>query len=259
VKVPLTGLLRLISELSSGLILVASRFEIGSPESSTSGVGESEEDTSDGDKLQEGSNSSEAGVCALSLLNPLLLFSLAHTLELEVSGVSSRSGALALEQDEHDGTDDGNEVERQVHDVSDDGAGSELCEWLRDEFTKTANGITAATDLALPGHEFGLALGDKSAVKGVDQTVLNQECLGQGVEDGATLVQAKQSSIDGGQGAVEDGENGGLRKVTEEEDTGECGDAEGDGRKKLGCERLPKLALREEVEDALEICQLCQK
>ena len=42
-----------------------------------------------------------------------------------------------------------------------------------------------------------------------------------------------------------------MWKVTEEEDTGECGDTECDGGEKLGCEGLPKLALREEVEDAL--------
>jgi hypothetical protein len=43
-----------------------------------------------------------------------------------------------------------------------------------------------------------------------------------------------------------------LREVTEEEDTGECGDAESDGGDQLGCEGLPELALREEVEDTLE-------
>jgi hypothetical protein len=245
-----------VSELSSRLVLVASRFEVGSPESGTSGVGESKEDASDGDKLQQSSNSAEASVGALSLLNPLLLTGLAHTLEMEVSRMSSRSSTLALEQDEHDGTNDGDEVERQVHDVSDDSAGSELCERLGDELAETTNGITAATDLALLGDELGLALGDKSAVKGVDQAVLDQECLGKGVEDGATLVETQESGIDSGQGTVEDSKDGGLWEVAEEEDTGECGDAESDGGDQLGCEGLPELALREEVEDALETCQL---
>ena len=258
-RVSLTGLLGLISKLSSGLVLVTSRFEISGPQSGTGGIGEGEEDTSNGDKLQQSSNGSEASVCALSLLDPLLLTSLVHTLELEVSGVSSGTCALALEQDEHDGTNDRNEVERQVHDVSDDGAGSEFCEWLGDEFTKTANSIAAATDLALPGHELGLALCDQSTVKGIDQAVLDQECLGEGIEDGATLVQAEQSGIDGGQGTVEDGEDGGLREVSEEEDTGECGDAESDGGEEFGRERLPELALGEEVEDALATCQLDQE
>jgi hypothetical protein len=126
VKVSLTGLLGVVSELSSRLVLVASRFEVGSPESGTGGVGEGEEDASDRDKLQQGSNSAEASVGALSLLNPLLLTGLAHTLEMEISRMGSRSSALALEQDEHDGTNDGNEVEREVHDVSDDSAGSEF-------------------------------------------------------------------------------------------------------------------------------------
>jgi hypothetical protein len=166
--------------------------------------------------------------------------------------VSSRSSALALKQNEHDGTNDGNEVERQVHDVSDDGAGSEFGEGLGDEFTKTANSITAATDLALLGDELGLALGDQSTVEGVDQAVLDQECLGQGVEDGAALVETQESGIDSGQGTVEDGEDGGLGEVAEEEDTGECGDTKSDGGDQLGCEGLPELALREEVEDALE-------
>ena len=45
-----------------------------------------------------------------------------------------------------------------------------------------------------------------------------------------------------------------MREVTEEEDTGECGDAESDGGNQLGYEGLPELALREEVEDALNTC-----
>lgn len=48
-----------------------------------------------------------------------------------------------------------------------------------------------------------------------------------------------------------------MREVSEEEDTGECGDTESDGGKQLGYEGLPKLAVREEVEDTLEcVCQL---
>jgi hypothetical protein len=43
-----------------------------------------------------------------------------------------------------------------------------------------------------------------------------------------------------------------LGEVAEEEDTGECGDTKSDGGDQLGCEGLPELALREEVEDALE-------
>lgn len=91
--------------------------------------------------------------------------------------MSSRAGALALKKDEHDSTDDGDEVERQVHDVSDDGAGSELGEGLLDEFAQTADSIAAATDLALPGHEFGLALGNQSAVERVNQAFLDKERL----------------------------------------------------------------------------------
>lgn len=45
-----------------------------------------------------------------------------------------------------------------------------------------------------------------------------------------------------------------MGEVSEEEDTSEGGDAEGDGGEQLGYERLPELAVREEVEDALEVC-----
>jgi hypothetical protein len=43
-----------------------------------------------------------------------------------------------------------------------------------------------------------------------------------------------------------------LREVSKEEDTGEGGNTESDGGEQLGYERLPELAVREEVEDALE-------
>ena len=49
-----------------------------------------------------------------------------------------------------------------------------------------------------------------------------------------------------------------MREVTEEEDAGECGDAESDGGNQLGYEGLPEFALREEIEDALIKCQLRQ-
>lgn len=229
-----------------------SRLEVGSPKSSTSGVGKGEEDSSNGNKLQQGSNGTEASICALSLLDPFFLASLVHTLELEVSSVSSRTGTLPLEKDEHDSTDNRDEVERQVHDVSDDGAGSELGEGLLDEFAQAANSISAATDLALPGYEFGLALGDQSAVECVNQALLDEECFRKGVKDGATLVQTQQSGINGGQRSVEDCENSSLGKVSEEEDTGECGKPESDGWNEFRCERLPELAFRKEVEDTLE-------
>lgn len=226
----LKGLLALISQLGSRLSVVSSRLKIGSPQSSTGRVCESEEDASNRDKLQQSRNSTKARVCALSLLNPLVLTGLVHSLELEVSGVSSGPSALALEEDEHDGTDDGDEVERQVHDVSDDGTGCELCEWLLDEFAETANGITTTTDLALLGDELSLALSDQSTVERVNQALLNEERLGQGVEDGTALVQTQQSGVDCGKRAIEDGEDGGLREVAEDKDTGEGADAEQEGR-----------------------------
>ena len=168
--------------------------------------------------------------------------------------MSSRTGALALEEDEHDCTNNGDEVERQVHDVSDDGAGCELGERLLNEFTKTTNGITTTADLALLGDELSLALSDQSAVEGVNQALLDEEGLGEGVEDGAALVQAQQGGIDSGERAVEDGKYGGLRKVAEYEDTGEGADAEQEGGDEFGCERLPKVAVSEEVGDALYDC-----
>lgn len=231
---------------------MVSRLEVGSPKSSTSGVGESEEDASNGDKLQQSSNGTEAGVCSLPLLDPFFLTSLAHTLELEVSGVSSWASTLALKKDEHDSTNNRDEVERQVHDISDDGAGSELGKRLLDEFAQTADSVSAATDLALLGHEFGLALGDQSAVECVNQALLNEECFREGVEYGATLVQAQQSGINSSQRSVEDCKDSSLGKVSEEEDTSECGKTESDSWDEFGCERLPELAFREEVEDALE-------
>lgn len=166
--------------------------------------------------------------------------------------MSSRTSALALEKDEHDSTDNRDEVERQVHDISDDGAGSELGEGLLDELAQTTDSITATTDLALSGHEFGLALGNQSAVEGVDQAFLNKERLGEGIEDGATLVQTQQCGIDGSQRSIEDCKNGSLGKVSKEEDTSECGETESEGWEEPVCERLPELAFREEVEDALE-------
>ena len=71
------------------------------------------------------------------------------------------SKLAALEDDEHDRPDDGNEVERQVHEVADNGIGGELCEWCLEHLAELCDGIGAGRNLTLGRHEGGLVAGDE--------------------------------------------------------------------------------------------------
>lgn len=115
----------------------------------------------------------------------------AYTLELEVSSMSTWSVSLALQHNEDDGAHYRDEVERQVHKVADDGLRRELRKWLGDQFAQARNSVSSSGtfDLTLLSHKFGLAAGDKSAVEGVDQAVLDKESLGEDHGKSATLTQ----------------------------------------------------------------------
>lgn len=55
--------------------------------------------------------------------------------------MGGRAKLASLKYDEEYGTDNGDEVERKVHEVSDDGAGCELCERLGDQLAQLGNRV----------------------------------------------------------------------------------------------------------------------
>ena len=130
-------------------VALTTLLQLGGPESGTGGVCESKQDACNGHHLEQRSNSAKASVGAPSLLDPLLLALLRHTLELEVACVSRGTGTLALDQDEHNCANDRNEVQRQIHDIADDGTGGELGEGLCCHLSQSRDWVAARLDLAV--------------------------------------------------------------------------------------------------------------
>lgn len=98
-----------------------------------------------------------------------------------------------------------------------------------------------------------LIAGQEGAVEGINQSIVDEEVLGEDVEDGGGFGEDEEDCGDDGERAVEDGEDGGLRDVGYGEHEDCDADAEGEGGEELVGEGAPEFAVSEEVGDALDI------
>lgn len=94
-------------------------------------------------KLDDWEGSNEPGVCGSALLYEVIPLALLHLLELEVSRMRRRAEFTALQDDEQDRPDDGDKVQREVHEVADDGRRGKLGEWLRHKLAQLCYWVTA--------------------------------------------------------------------------------------------------------------------
>lgn len=79
--------------------------------------------------------------------------------------------APALKDDEHDGADHGNEVEREVHQVANHCFRGELGERLARELAQTLDSIAngGRFDLAFFGDQSGMAALDEGGIECIDE------------------------------------------------------------------------------------------
>lgn len=91
-------------------------------------VRKGEENIDNRHRLKQCCNQSERGVGGNLLLNKLVALRCRPPSELEVACVGGWPGTAALENDEDEGSDDGDEVEGKVHDIADYGGWGELLE-----------------------------------------------------------------------------------------------------------------------------------
>jgi hypothetical protein len=176
---------------SGPAVAVAPLLHISSPESCTDSIRESEEDTGDGNKLEEDCWDTKAmhcqyvvyGPCGIDLpsigglaaLDELLLLLLLHLLELEVPRMRCWAELAALQNDKQNSANDRNEVQRKVHEVSDDGRGRELGEWLRYQFTELCDRVASRLDLSFVGDQRRHVTRHKRAIKDINQSIINHE------------------------------------------------------------------------------------
>lgn len=184
------------------------------------------------------------------LREPVVLLCRSPALELEVPSVHALATVATLDENERGSAYNRDEVQRQVHDVTDDGIGREFGERAADKLAQTSHGITARLELTAFLDDLGGVLGDKSSIKSVENSILEEEVARDEVDDDGALVQDEQRRGEGGQRSVDKDEDGQLGEIGEEKhEDGDTG-CEGQGGDESLEKGLPQRAVREEVGDA---------
>ena len=155
--------------------------------------------------LQKDGWNPKGSVGGLPLFDVPLFLRATHALELEVAVVGLWSDSLGLEDDKGNRSDDlkmsvtllalkwcrwhiyRDEVQRQIHEVSDDRRGSELSERLAGQLAESCNHVSGATalDLTFLGNKSRLAALDECAIEGVDEAVFDEKSLAEDHGKGA--------------------------------------------------------------------------
>lgn len=90
-----------------------------------------------------------------------------------------------LKKEENGGADDGDEVEGEVDEISDQGRRGEALKGALENLAEPLHGLGARFDLAALANDVGGVSGDKGAIKGVEDGILNDEIAG----DDLTMVE----------------------------------------------------------------------
>lgn len=162
----------------------------------------------------------------------------------------------SLDQDEEKSADYGYEVQRQVHDVSNQSLGTEPLKGALENLAKLLYGIRAGLQLAALAND-GIGISrNQGAVEGVKQRILEKPGTGGHVDDGGALVEDQEDCREDSQRAVEEDEDGKLGYVGEEKHAGHDSDGEQEIGTDAGQKRLPQGPVRGEEDDALNTGQL---
>nr|POE90036.1 hypothetical protein CFP56_20503 [Quercus suber] len=237
-------------------------------------VGECEEDAGNRDHLKERGGNSKAtgsnlnqpvyqknplgshipGVSTLPLLDVLFFLSLRHAFELEVSRMCVGSILPALQNHKRHRAHDGNEVQRQIHDVSHQSLWREFGKRLRDQLSQTSNGITrrATFHLALLLHEHGLTLCDQGTVECINQAILNEKRFREHHGQRAALAKNEQDRRERRQRTRREHQHSNLWQVSEQEHDGRDARSKSERWRELREKRLVKILVRGKVIDALD-------
>lgn len=110
-----------------------------------------------------------------------------------------------------------NEVEREIHDVSDNGLRRKLAERIFDNFSKSFNGIASRLYLSSLTDDASGVLGNERSIESVQESILQEKVAGDQIHDRGALIKYKENSRKDGQRAVDENQDGQLRKIGEEE------------------------------------------
>lgn len=161
-----------------------------------------------------------------------------------------------MDEKENKGADDWDEVQREVHYITNDCLEAELLERSLEKSPKPVRAGSPRSQLTALLHDASHVLGDQGAVKSVDERVSEKPCPGEHIDDGGTLVEDENDGRKNGQRPVDKDEEGQLGQVGEEEHGGDDGDGEEQIRHDLPCQGLPYRRARQEIDEALNRVQV---
>ena len=133
-----------------------------------------------------------------------------------------------LEENENGSSDDGDEVERKIHEVPDDGLGTELLEGALDDLSKLLHWIATGLDLAtFADHVRGVA-SNESAIEGVKERILKEPVPRYHVGYSSTLVKDQENRGKDCKRTVDEDKESEVRQVGEGEHASDDADGQGD-------------------------------
>ena len=133
-----------------------------------------------------------------------------------------------------------NEVQGEVHDVADQGLGAKSIKGALEDLAQTLNRVTARLELAALGNNPGAVARDESAVKRVEEGVLEQKVPGDDRDERRALVEDEKGSGESGQRAIDKDENGELGQIGEGKHEAHDADRQTDSRQELRKQGLPQ-------------------
>lgn len=151
------------------------------------------------------------------------------------------SSSLALEQNEDDGSNNWNEVQWQIHDISDQGRRSELLKWALDQLSKLSNRVVeiSALDFTSFRKYACLVPSNQNTIECINQSILDEECSRENVDQSRRFRKDKENGCEGCEWPVDEDQDGELWQIGEEEHGNHHNEGERYGWEKLGDEWLP--------------------
>lgn len=152
------GFLRLFPQSGCGgtFLLLICR-----PQGSPNIVCELKEDACKGHHFQQHTDNPEACICAPPLLHPLTLLLRSHLFKLEVPRMCVWPEAFALQHYEENGANDWDEIQRKVHEITDNSFRRQSLERFLHHLAKLPDWIRGRAELAAFGDDVLQAAGNQ--------------------------------------------------------------------------------------------------
>lgn len=125
------------------------------------------------------------------------------------------ASSTGLDKNKNGSADDRDEVQRQVHKVTNDCLWAELCERTLECLSQPLDWVAAGLDLSTPLYKFALVSGKQSAIKGFQDGILQQIISRDHVDNRGTLVENQEDGGKDREWAIDEDEDGELRQVCE--------------------------------------------